>query len=106
MTAYKLKIEDYVSRMPGQPDTTVNVREALALILMAPALELSAQEALRNHRLAMRILEAEGPAILLDADAHARICAARDKLKGWSWADMELLNRIENMDEVEVEERR
>lgn len=105
MKAYKFRIDDYVSSMPGAQDTTVNVREMMAMILLAPRLELSAPNAIKNHSLATRIMATQEPTILLDADDRARICAARDALTGWSWADIELLQRIDAMEEVEVEEK-
>lgn len=104
MKAYKLDISDYSVALPGNPPQPYPVRNALATILTSPRLDLNATNLLRNHALALRIVDEPGGAVLLSEEDHARLTACRDQITGWSFDDAPLLQRIADAEEIEVDE--
>ncbi len=100
---YKLNLAPYAWSMPGQQPEMYSVTDNLAMMLLAPDLKLDSKQALRAHQLAERILDST-ESILLDEDEYERIKRAMETLKGYTWADIQLIQRITGAEQVEVEE--
>jgi hypothetical protein len=101
---YRLDTNPYTFNNPGSEVPQIyEPRDNIAAMLLSPELKLDAKQALLAHVLAMRVLVEPSP-ILLDADEYQRITRARDALKGFSWADIGLLERIRDAELVEVQE--
>jgi len=105
MEAYKLDISVYAPVIPGEPDPPpYKPREILPSVLLSPRLDLDPAAALKNHVLALRIIDEPSDTILLAADEYHTIRNATDKLTGWSLPDIEMLKRITGAEKVEVAE--
>jgi len=104
MTAFKLLLSDYEVDRGDQPSIPFRVRDSLCEVLMNPARKLNGPELLKAHALGQKILDAEGDFILLNQD---EINALRSGIKaatGLGRAEVELVRRILEAEEVDVTE--
>lgn len=94
----KVEIEVIEKNMP------YDVKESLAGILLSPEQKMSATELLKNNILAEQILQSE-KTLLLETDAYTRLKKAVESFVGYGKNDVELVKRVLEAPEVEVEKK-
>lgn len=86
-----------------------NVKESMVSCLLHPALKLTGRELLLRGKLATRIEEAEikeGKGfILVEEEDYRKLRQAFETIEGFTKSDMELVRRVLESEEIEVEEK-
>ena len=108
----KLDLNDYTVKMkvpdkmnPGkeiEAELPYHVKDSILNVMFIPDLKLSSAELVKQNVLAMKIEASNGYAMIEDEE-YQRIKTAFDTFKGFSRQDVELVERINNAEIVEVE---
>ena len=109
----KLNLEDYTVTMkvpdqmnPGQmiePEFPYRVKDTILNLMFNRELQLSGAELVKQNVLAIKLETCKDSEILLEEDEYQRIKKAFDAFKGFARNDVELVERINNAEVVEVE---
>ena len=108
----KVELQNYMVSMRDEQGNTVpkpyNVKESMVSCLLHPALKLTGRELLLRGKLATRIEEAEikeGKGFILVEEAdYAKLKKAFETIEGFTKSDMELVRRVLEAEETDVEE--
>lgn len=90
---------------PATVDIPYRVKDSLIEILFARDNQLGGREILERDKLAHKILESDGVVMLEEADWQ-KMVAAIEAVKGLGRTDVELVHRILDAEQIEVEEKR
>jgi len=104
----KIELSNYDVKVP-QPDGSFkplpyNVKESLISCLLHPALKLTGRELLLRNKLAMRVEDSDDH-ILVEEEDYLKLRQAFETITGFAKTDMELVRRIFEAKEIEVEEK-
>lgn len=109
----KLKIADYTVtvRVPDKmvPGKMIDVeypfcvKDSILNLLFNPDLKLSGADTVKQNVLAMKLEACQDEEIVLEDEEYGRIKRAFDVFRGFNRNDVELIKRIEEAEEVEVE---
>ena len=109
----KIRLENYMVPMRNAEGNLApspyNVKESMVSCLLHPALKLTGRELLLRGKLATRIEEAEikegkGHILVEEAD-YRKLKTAFETIEGFTKSDMELVRRVLEAEETEVEEK-
>ena len=108
----KIQLENYLVPMRDEKGNSVpkpyNVKESMVSCLLHPVLKLTGRELLLRGKLATRIEEAEikeGKGFILVEEAdYAKLKKAFETIEGFTKSDMELVRRVLEAEETDVEE--
>ena len=108
----KIQVENYMVPMRDEQGNMVpkpyNVKESMVSCLLHPVLKLTGRELLLRGKLATRIEEAEikeGKGFILVEEAdYAKLKKAFETIEGFTKSDMELVRRVLEAEETDVEE--
>ena len=103
----QIKLDDYEVMVPDVASNNLvpkpyRVKESLVACLLHPVLNLTGRELLLRNKLAMSIEEAGG-SILLEESDYRKLKQAIETIKGFTKTDMELVRRVLEAEEIEVE---
>lgn len=112
----KLNLTDYIAYSKA-PDPVVPgklldiqhpypVKDTILMLLFAPCQRLSGLELVKQQALALKIEACKEAEILLEDAEWKRIKEAFDKFEGFSRQDVELVERINDAEVVEVEAKK
>lgn len=105
----KINLEPYMVEVQTDGNITkmvpFQVRESIATMLFHPSLDLDGREVILRDKLAKKIEEA-GDEILLEEVDYSKIKMAFESVKGIQRNAVELLERIFDAEQVEVEEKK
>lgn len=108
MKAYKLDISEFQVEVTDPSGQAVlmdyGVRPALVGILLNPQLNLTGIDVFDRYDLATRIKTSDREVILLSPEEHGWLKAAIATIKGFGMNDVELIRRIRNAPEIDIEE--
>ena len=96
-----LNLRPYPVTIAGKEDN-YDVKDAVAAILLNRALRLTAVQLLKNNALAQKVM-GPNPELLLEEAEYATIRHACDQVEGYGAEDVELVQRILECPEVDVE---
>lgn len=108
----KINVGNYFVEMRDEKGNTVPkpyyVKESMVSCLLHPVLKLTGRELLLRGKLATRIEEAEikeGKGFILVEEAdYAKLKKAFETIEGFTKSDMELVRRVLEAEEADVEE--
>ena len=110
MKAKRLWVETYEVEVLDNSGATVklpyDMKKSVSDIILAPPLKLNGAALLKNYKLAEKILDCKDTHILLDFQEYGVIRNATEVLDVFSKNDVELIRRIHEAEEVEVEEKK
>lgn len=95
LTPYKVTIEGV--------DKDYDVVDAIVTILTSHMLQLNGSQLLKNNILATKFLECKEGSILLEEADYQMLKSSADKITGYGREDIELVQRILEAPQVEVE---
>ncbi len=108
----KLNLKNYMVKMkypdqmnPGQmidAELPYGVKDSILNLMFIPDLQLSGAELVKQNVLAMKLEQCKEDEILLEDDEYNRIKRAIDTFKGFGRNDVELVERINEAEVVEV----
>ncbi len=111
----KLNLKDYSVKMkapdPKKPEGVIAfelpypVKDSILNIMFRKELQLSGAELVKQNVLAMKLEACKDDEILLEEEEYKRLKNAFDKCMGFTRADVELVIRINEAEEVEVEQK-
>jgi len=109
MKAKKINLEPYEIELRNQEGNIVkfpyDVKTSIADIILSQPLKLNGVKLLRNQEIASKIINCKEKFILLEFNEYLVIKEATDILDVFSKNDVELVKRILNAEEVEVDEK-
>lgn len=88
----------------GDKPLTYNVRDSIIEVMMSSELRLEARELLERQNIALKIMACPDGEVLLEDAEYVKISSAFEGTTGFSRNDVELVRRIFEAPEVEVEE--
>lgn len=88
----------------GDPDE-YDVRNTLGEVLLAADQNVSGRELLANHDLFRKLRDHPEASILLEEPEWGRLVVAFETVTGFSKNDVELVQRVLNAEQVEVQEK-
>jgi len=109
----KIELQNYMVNSPMPDGSSVpqpyKVKESMVSCLLHPALKLTGRELLLRGKLATRIEEAEiikgNGFILVEETDYKKLRQAFETIEGFAKNDMELVRRVLEAEEIEVEEK-
>jgi len=102
----KINVADYMVTVPidgGNQEAPYPVKKSLVAVLFNLELKLGARELVTRDRIATKIEEAEG-AVLLEEAEYQKLLSAFETVKGFGKAEVELVTRVFEAEEIEVAE--
>lgn len=103
----KIELQNYLvklTRENGEVESKpYNVKESIISCFLHPALKLTGRELLLRGKLTKRIEEAAG-SILIEEENYRKLKQAFERIEGFTRNDMELVRRVLEAEEIEVEE--
>ena len=108
MANYMVKVKAPDKMNPGQMiegEWPYNPKESILNLLFQPALQLTGAELVRQNLLAIKLEQCKEDEIILEDEEFNRIKKAFDIFKGFNRNDVELVERINNAEVVEVNEK-
>ena len=111
MKAHKINLEDYEVEVPtrdesGQEKTVkipYRVKQSFEAVIFNPALKLDGRQVILQNKVFEKIEKAEKE-VLLDSDDYLKTKQAFERFEGFRKADLILVKRVLEAEEVEVEE--
>ena len=103
----KIDLSDYTIDIPteqGMKPYPYSVKQSIEMALYHPDLKLNFRDLLENDRVAQKIKKANG-SILLEDDEYIRVKHAFEIIQGFRKEDVELVKRVLEAPEVEVQEK-
>jgi len=109
MKGKKLNLKDYFVQNTDpiggdKKETEYNVREGLANIITSPQQKHKGFRQLTFDDLARKIMKHKGDSIILEQSEYDMLHRCCDAISGYSRNDSELLRRVQDAPEVELEE--
>ena len=109
----KIQLENYMVKVLLKDGTfkpkPYNVKESMVSCLLHPALKLTGRELLLRNKLATRIEEAEivegNGHVLVEEEDYRKLRQAFETIEGFTKSDMELVRRVLEAEETEVQEK-
>ena len=105
----KIDVRDYLVAVPAENGTTIeipyNVKESLVGCLFHPELKLGGRAVIERDTISKKIESAEDSVLLEDAEFQ-KLYEAFETVKGFGKADIELVRRVFDAEDVEVVENR
>ena len=105
---FKLNLRDYTAKQNGKEllntegkPVIYQVKASISTVLFAPRLQLGMRDVIRNDAIAKNIETAKDDVLLTEEEAQI-IKEAFRVFVGFGRLDIELINRIETMEEVDV----
>ncbi len=108
----KLSLKNYTVKMkypdqmnPGgmiDAELPYGVKDSILNLMFIPALQLNGAELVKQNVLAMKLEQCKEDMILLEDEEYNRIKRAVDAFKGFGRNDVELVERINEAEVVEV----
>jgi len=101
----KIRVPDRMN--PGQMiegEHPFHVKDSILNLMFNPELRLSGAEVVKQNILAVKIESCSEDEIMLEDEEYLRIKKAFDTFKGFNRNDVEMLERIDTAEVVEVEE--
>lgn len=98
----KLQISNYPVEIDGE-EVPMNVRNSLVTVLFHPDLNLNSVATRRNDKIATKIEECKEDFILLPDYEFVVVKEAVETFQGYDRKAVELIRRVEEAEEVEVE---
>lgn len=89
----------------GNEEVPYELRDSLVSVLFAEEQHLSAVNALKNDKIANKILDCPEDSLLLEEVEYDALRSGLDATKGFSRQDVELIRRIIDAPQVEVTEK-
>ena len=80
-------------------------KESIIEMLFSPTLKLKTIDLLKQEILAKKIIESKGDELLVEEEEYSRIKKALEQVEGLSKNDIELVHRILEAEEIEVESK-
>lgn len=112
----KLNLSNYTVRVkvpdqanPGsviEAEMPYHVKDSILNLLFIPDLHLSNAEVVKQNLLAMKLEQCKEDEVLLEDEEYGRIKKAFDTFKGFDRHAVELVERINNAEVVEVEPKK
>ena len=106
----KISFENYnvpVQTPEGEKrDIPYEVKDSIVSLLFHPDLKLSGMELLKQNELAGKILHSEDPEILFEEAEYNKIKQAINVVTGYGRNEVELVRRVLEAPEVEVEAKK
>lgn len=103
----KIDVQDYFVSVPAEDGTNVeipyNVRESLVGCLFHPELKLGGRDIIERDVIAKKIESAEDHVLLEDAE-YQKLLHAFETVKGFGKAEVELVKRVFDAEDVDVVE--
>ena len=103
----KIELQNYLvklTRENGEVESKpYNVKESIISCFLHPALKLTGRELLLRGKLTKQIEEANG-SILIEEENYRKLKQAFERIEGFTRNDMELVRRVLEAEEIEVEE--
>ncbi len=102
---YTVKVEVPDQMNPGQvikADIPYQLRTSILNLMFIPDLQLNGAELVKQNVLAMKLEQCKEDEILLEDEEYNRIKKAVDTFKGFGRNDVELVERINEAEVVEV----
>lgn len=110
MKAHKINLANYdvpnpenVPGKPPNPPIKFQVADSMANLLFQPALQLNGVALLEQQKLANKFMD-NGEEVLLDAQDYSKLKHAVQIFKGFARPHVELVRRVLEAPEVEVDE--
>lgn len=107
MKMRKIELQNYLvklTRENGEVESKpYNVKESIISCFLHPALKLTGRELLLRGKLTKQIEEANG-SILIEEENYRKLKQAFERIEGFTRNDMELVRRVLEAEEIEVEE--
>jgi len=103
----KIDLSNYTIDMPtegGMKTYPYSVKESIELAMYHPDLKLNFRDLLENDRVAQKIKSANG-FVLLEESEYSRIKMVFETIQGFRKEDVELVKRVIEAPEVEVQEK-
>jgi len=103
----KIDLSDYTVNTlteQGEKPFPYSVKQSIEIALYHPDLKLNFRDLLENDRVAQKIKQANG-FILLEESEYLRVRLAFESIKGFRKEDVELVKRVIEAPEVEVQEK-
>ena len=111
----KLSLKDYTfkARVPDkmnegqlmEAEYPFPVKDAILNLMFNPSLQLNGAELVKQNVLAMKLEQCKEDTILLEDEEYNRIKRAVDTFKGFGRNDVELVERINGAEVVEVKSK-
>lgn len=98
----KVDISEYSFGRGKEIPVPYQVRESMVDIILHPTLKLTASEMLKREALCERILNTPDNFIVMENADYDKLLAATNSISGYTRADMVLVKRIMNPEEVEL----
>jgi len=98
---YQVKLTMANGEVESKP---YNVKESVISCFLHPALKLTGRELLLRGKLTKQIEEADG-SILIEEENYRKLKQAFERIEGFTRNDMELVRRVLEAEEIEVEEK-
>lgn len=110
MRLRKLYIKNYDVTVYNPDGTTrteqYNIKDSIANLLLNPQLGLNGKELLISFSVTQKINQCPEDFVLLENTDYNKILGAIDQLKGLGKNDVELVRRIYECEDVEIEEKK
>ena len=106
---YMVKVKAPDQMNPGKTiegEYPYHVMDSILNILFCPELQLAGAELLKQNVLAMKLESCKEDEILLEEEEWKRLKRAFDTFKGFNRNAVELVRRINEVEEVEVEPKK
>jgi hypothetical protein len=103
----RIDLSDYTIDMPteqGMKPYPYSVKQSIELAMYHPDLKLNYKDLMDHDRIAQKIKQADG-FILLEESEYSRVRLAFENIKGFRKEDVELVRRVIDAPEVEVQEK-
>ena len=103
----KIDLSDYTVNTlteQGEKPFPYSVKQSIEIALYHPDLKLNFRDLLENDRVAQKIKQANG-SILLEENEYIRVKHAFETIQGFRREDVELVKRVIEAPEVEVQEK-
>jgi len=103
----KIELKEYLVNLTGAngevESKPYNVKESIISCFLHPALKLTGRELLLRGKLTKRIEEADD-SILVEEEDFRKLKQAFERIEGFTRNDMELVRRVLEAEEIEMEE--
>jgi len=108
ITNYMVKIKGPDKMNPGrviEGEWPYNVKDAILNLMFNPILQLTGAELVKQNMLAIKLESCKEDEILLEDEEFSRIKRAIDTFKGFNRNDVELVTRIKEAPQAEVNQK-
>jgi len=103
----KIDLSDYIIDMPteqGLKPYPYSVKQSIEMAMYHPDLRLNYKDLMDHDRIAQKIKQANG-FVLLEESEYGRVRLAFESIKGFRKEDVELVKRVIEAPEVDVQEK-